>query len=187
MFLSRLSFWLLLLKVLALVFVGIMAIMQIPELRYDFGPKTPRSVDGVEALRSVAARSPLFAAVRGTPNFDQAFVYRRYGLAYTYFTAEPYGPFLVVRTHEAVDDDWKAIDTLVGRLRRFEDQPFSYRIREIYRQQVGLEVPAEAYFLALHDVPRPSGWQIGAVAVAGTAWLAMFYGFFVHRRLFPRG
>ncbi len=182
MFLFRLSFWLLLLKLFALAFVGMMAVMQIPELRYDYGAVTPVAIESPEELQRLAPRKATFVAVTGRPDFERAFVYKRYGLAYTYFTAKPYGPLLVVRTHEAVDDNWKEIGTLVGRLRPFEDQPFSYRIRDIYRDQVGLEVPAEAYFLALHDVPRPSGWQIGAVAIAGTAWLAMLYGFFLHRR-----
>ena len=186
MFLFRLSFWLFLLKLFALAFVGMMAVMQIPELRYDFGAATPLAISGPEELQRLAPRKATFASVRGAPDFEQAFVYKRYGLAYTYFTAAPYGPMLVVRTHDTVDDQWRDIDTLVGRLRRFEDQPFSYRIREIYQEKVGLEVPETAYFLALHDVPRPSGWQIGAVAISSVAWLAMFYGFFLHRRLRPR-
>ena len=75
MFLLRLSFWLLLLKLFALLFVGIMAVMQIPELRYDFGLETPLAIDGPEELQRLAPRKATFVAITGSPDFERAFVY----------------------------------------------------------------------------------------------------------------
>lgn len=179
-------FWLLVLKLLALLFVGLMIVIQIPELIYDFGPKEPAEIAGPDALSPGRFTKATFASLAGKPNFDRAFVYRRYGLTYTYFLVEPYGERLVVRTYEKVEDSWKDITQFVGKLRPFNRQPFSYRIRNIYRERFEAEIPPDAYFLALYDVPKPSGWQIGAVIFAGILFAAMIYLFFVFRWKRPR-
>jgi len=181
-FLFRKAFWLGFLKVFLLAFVAVMALTQIPELRYDLGSQEPATVAGVADLRPDRIAGPTFAAVSGTPDFSHAFVYRRYGLDHTYFTVEPYGPRLVVRTYDKVTDEWKDIRRFLGRLRPFAEQPFSYRIREIYRERAGIEIPEDAYFLALDDVPRASGWQVGAFVLSTVLWLGMLYGFFLRRR-----
>ncbi len=171
-------FWLTLLKVLALLFVGSMVIIQIPELSYDFGPQQPVEINGPEELTRSRFNKSTFASIEGTPNFDRAFIYKRYGLSYTYFTIEPYGINLVARTYEKVTDKWKDLTRFVGKLRPFNKQPFSYRIRQIYRDKFEEEVPEDAFFLALYDVPKVSGWQIGALIFASLLWGVMFYFFF---------
>jgi hypothetical protein len=123
-----------------------------------------------------------FVSIRGRPTFERAFVYRRYGLSYTYFNVEPYGMHLVVRTYDRVTDEWKDLNRFLGRLRPFKRQAFSYRIRQIYREKFQVEVPEDALFLALDDVPRLNGWQLGTAAFAGILWLVMFYLFFLFRR-----
>ncbi len=173
--------WLTVLKVFLLVFVAAMVVIQIPELRYDLGTKTPVAVADPGELDAKALNGSVFASVKGKPNFEQAFVYQRYGLGYTYFILEPYGLRMVVRTFEKVTEDWRNIDTYVGRLRSFDDQPFSYRIEEIFRDKYGKAVPEDSYFLALYDAPALNAWQIGAVIVATVSWGAMLYLFFFHR------
>ena len=180
-FLLRKGFWLLVLKLLALLFVAVMVVIQVPELLYDLGPKQPVEIAGPEGLGPGRFSKATFVSVSGSPNFDRAFVYRRYGLSYTYFLVEPYGIRLVVRTYEKVEDDWKDITQFVGKLRPFSRQPFSYRIRSIYRERFKEEIPRDAYFLALYDVPKPSGWQIGALIFAGILFAAMVYLFFFFR------
>jgi len=170
------------LKLACLAFVGLMGLTQVPELRYDFGSRQPVLVAGLADLDPQRVRGPTFAAVDGTPDFTHAFVYQRYGLDHTYFTVEPYGLRLVVRTYGKVSDEWKDLRRFLGRLQPFASQPFSYRIREIYRERMGLEVPEDAFFLALDDVPRPSGWQLGALGLSGILWLVMLYLFFLRRR-----
>jgi hypothetical protein len=182
MFLLRRRFWLTVLKGFGLLFVGGMIWVQIPELRYDLGPKRPLAITGPEELSDGRFRRSTFVSIHGKPNFERAFVYRRYGLSYTYFNIEPYGTRLVVRTYDKVTDEWKELSRFLGKLCPFKDQPFSYRIREIYRERFQVDIPENAFFLALDDVPRPSGWQFGAVAFAGVLWLAMFYLFFLYRR-----
>lgn len=172
---------LLALKLLALGFVGWMITLQIPELQYDLGPKTPVQIASPHELTPKRFPYTTFVSIEGRPNFDKAFIYRRYGLSYTYFSVEPYGPRLVVRTYETVTDDWKQLRRFVGKLRPFGRQPFSYHIRAIYQDKMGVDVPDDAFFLALYDTPKVSGWQVGAVVFASVLWLAMVYAFFIHK------
>jgi hypothetical protein len=180
-FLLKKQFWLTLLKCLFLVFVGNMVLIQIPELRYDFGPEQPLEISELEELTSERFSKTTFASIQGIPNFEKAFIYQRYGLNYTYFIIEPYGMRLVARTYDEVTDDWKNISSFMGKLRPFNKQPFSYRIRQIYKDRFQEEVPEDAFFLALYDVPEPNGWQIGAVIFSSVLWLISFYFFFIRR------
>lgn len=182
MFLMGKGFWLTALKIVGLVFVGGMIWVQIPELRYDLGRRRPVEITSPGGLSTERFGHATFVSIRGKPNFDRAFVYRRYGLSYTYFNLDPYGAGLVVRTYDRVTDEWKNLNRFLGRLRPFARQPFSYRIRQIYREKFQVEIPGDAFFLALDDVPRASGWQFGAMTFAGVLWVAMFYLFFLYRR-----
>ncbi len=174
--------WQIPLKILALAFVGIMMAMQFPELSYDLGSKTPISITGPEALAGKEYKNSVFASIQGSPNFERAFVYRRYGLSYTYFSLDPYGVNVVVRTYGEVTDDWKKINRFLGKLRPFDNQPFSYRIREIYKEKFDMDILEDAYFLSLGEVPRVSAFQLGATVLSGMVWLGLLYGFFLHRR-----
>jgi hypothetical protein len=177
-FLFRSKFWLTILKILGLIFVAFMVLVQIPEILYDFGPKEPVALSGLGDLSPGKFSSSTFVSLEGTADFDRAFIYRRYGMDYTYFTIEPYGIQVIARTYEKTDDEWKKISHFLGKLRPFRRQPFSYRIRQIYEERFKLEIPQEAYFLALYDVPKPSGWQIGAMVFSSILWVALFYMFF---------
>ena len=181
MFILRRRFWICLLKLVPLLFIGGMIKLQIPELRYDLGRQAPIVLSAADDLVPERFPRATFVSIAGTPDFEKAFVYRRYGLSYTYFHVEPYGMRLVVRTWDAVTDEWKELDRFLGKLRPFSRQPFSYRIREIHRDKFGIDLPSDAFFLALDDVPRLSGWQLGAALLASVMWLVMFYSFFVHR------
>ena len=182
MFLFKGKFWLTVLKVLFLAFVGAMLLVQIPELRYDLGDHVPVDVYTPEELTFERFPKATFVTVHGSPNFEKGFVYRRYGLNYTYFNIKPFGMRIVARTHDEVTDEWKRLDRFLGKLRPFNAQPFHYRIRDIYREKFRAEVPEDAFFLALDDVPRLSGWQIGAAGFSCVLWLVMFYFFFFFRR-----
>lgn len=165
-----------------------MIAVQVPELRYDMGPRVPLVVKGPGDLTPMRFPRATFVSVAGVPDFEMAFVYRRYGLSYTYFNLQPYGLSLVVRTYEKVTHDWRPLRRFLGKLRPFERQPFHYRIRQIYREKFGTELPADAFFLSLGDVPRISGWQLGAVGFAAVLWAVLFILFFLapRRRRPPR-
>lgn len=178
---------LLTLKLLALAAVAALAIIQIPEMRYDLGPKTPKAIESPEELAEAGITRATFVRLAGEGDFDAAHVYERYGLAYTYFLLKPYGRSVVVRSYEPVTEDWRTIRQFVGKLKSFDKQPFSYRVRENFRQQHGVEIPDDAYFLALYDVPKPDGWQIGALIFCGLLAVAMTYLFFFFRRRKPAG
>ena len=177
-FFLRKRFWITALKVLFLVFIASMFLVQVGELRYDLGAKTPVQIDGVEQLQVQVGQNAVFASVRGKPNFERAFVYQRYGLSYTYFLLEPYHLRVVVRTYEKVGLEWEGLTRVVGKLRPFDDQPFSYAIEKIFQEQFGETVPPGAYFLGLYDVPKLSGWQVGAMSFAVVLWGVMFWLFF---------
>ena len=178
---------LLVLKVLVLIVVAITGLNQLPELRYDLGPKQPITINGLEDLAAGRFQQSTFVAVQGSPDFAKAFTYSRYGLTFTYFNIKPYGLNIVVRTYNQVTEEWTKLDRFLGRLRPFEKQPFSYHVRDIYRERMQVEISEDAYFLALDDVPEPSGWQFGAVGFAGLLWLVMFYLFFLHRGYGSKG
>jgi hypothetical protein len=155
-----------------------MVLVQIPELTYDLAPKRPVRITAVSQLDPERLGGKVFASVEGTPDFEDAFIYQRYGLSYTYFTIQPYGLRMVVRTFEKVDDSWRNRRQFLGKLRPFDDQPFSYAIEEIYRSDFDVEVPENSYFLALDDVPKVSGWQLGAAIFALVMFAVLFYLFF---------
>jgi hypothetical protein len=166
-----------LLKIAFLTVIAFMAWMQVPELRYDLGSGRPLEVEDPAGLKRVTGTT--FAVVRGNPDFTNAFVYRRYGLDHSYFTVMPYGMKLVVRTYDGITDEWRSIHSFVGRLRPFDRQPFSRYIAAIYRDRFGVEVPSDAYFLALDDVPEVSGWQVGSLILVGILWFFLFWFFFL--------
>jgi len=167
------------LKILLLLIVAFMAWMQVPELAYDFGSKTPLEINDPQQLAELKVTGATFASVKGTPDFTNAFVYQRYGLDHHYFTVDPYGMKMVVRTYDEITDEWRQIGRFVGRLRPFDDQPFSRYIAAIYLEKFGVTVPGDAWFLALDDVPKPSGWQIGGLFFSAVIWLVMFWLFFL--------
>jgi len=170
-----------LLKLGVLVFVSAMIAVQVPELMYDLGPDRPFPIGNPEDLSTKRFPSATFVSVSGKPDFRNAFIYRRYGLSYTYFTLQPYGLRLIVRTHSRVTDEWKALERFLGKLRPFRRQPFHYRIRDIYQEKFQVTIPEDAFFLALDDVPRINGWQVGALAFGSLLWFVMFYVFFLYR------
>jgi hypothetical protein len=175
------------LKIFLLLFVVYMAGMQIPEIIYDFGPVTPIEIEDPSELAGDDVSGTIFASIKGTPDFTNAFVYQRYGLDHHYFTVEPYGMKMVVRTYDKITDEWRQINRFVGRLRPFEDQPFSRYVAAIYLERFGAAVPEDAWFLALDDVPKPSGWQIGGLVFSSILWLIMFWLFFLkgHKKFNP--
>ena len=185
MFFAKARFWLTILKILLLAFIAWMISLQLPELQYDLGPSRPVVVTAPEELTAERFGRATFVSVAGKPNFERAFIYKRYGLSYTYFNIDPYGPRLVVRTYEEVTDEWENVNRFLGKLRPFEDQPFSYRIRQIYRDKFATDIPDGALFLALDDVPRLSGWQVAAVIFASVLWVVVFYVMFLFRRRRP--
>jgi hypothetical protein len=173
-----------LLKIALLLIVAFMAWMQVPELSYDFGSKTPVEITDPAGLTEYQVMGTVFASVKGTPDFTNAFVYKRYGLDHHYFTVEPYGMKMVVRTYDEITEEWRQIGRFVGRLRPFDQQPFSHYISAIYLEKFGVAVPGDAWFLALDDVPKPSGWQVGGLILAGTIWFFLVWLFFFRKGSF---
>ncbi|MFC1822405.1 hypothetical protein ACFL9T_06830 [Thermodesulfobacteriota bacterium] len=182
LFFFRKKFWLTILKLIALGFVSAMLLVQIPELFYDLGPKSPLAISTPQGLSRDRIAGATFVSIEGKPDFKNAFIYRRYGLSYSYFTVEPYGMRLIARTHEEVTDEWNQLNRFMGKLRPFNRQPFHYRIRDIYQEKFQIDVPSDAFFLALDDVPKINGWQISAMVFAILLWLVMFYMFFLFGR-----
>ena len=182
MFLFRKRFWLGVLKVAAMVYVTAMVALLIPELRYDFGPKTPREITTPEQLDEFRGRSSVFVAVSGKGRFDNAVEDPTHGVTPKYFLLDPFGERLVVRTYEKLTDDWKHVNKHIGRLRPFRRMPFSRRVRRGFYDKLEVEIPADAFFLARDDAPRPSAWVIGAAIFTTVVWLLLFYLFFI----FPR-
>ncbi len=171
----------LVLKISILAFVAVMIVLQIPELRYDLDSSSPVEIASPEDLTRERFPGIHFVSVAGKADFEKAFVYQRYGLSFTYFHAQPYGMRLVIRSYDTPTEEWKRFERFLGKLRPFDRQPFSYKIRDIHRDLFQMEIPEDAFFLGLDDVPRLSGWQVGGVSFAGLLWGGMLYAFFLRR------
>jgi len=171
------------LKLFLLLVVTAMIKFQIPELKYDFGKKEPVNIQSADELSAERFGRSTFVSVRGKADFTKAASFAKHGVRYTYFLLEEYGAKLVVRTHEAVTEEWEKIDFHVGRLRPYHRMPFSRSVRAGFRRLFDVGIPEDAFFLARDDVPHPNGWSIGAVSFASILWCILFYFFFVHRRI----
>jgi hypothetical protein len=170
-----------LLKVAALLLVAKMIGFQTPELRYDFGPREPVVIDSPEQLSVDRFGGSTFVSVRGRADLDKAAAFAKHGVAFNYFLLKEYGTTLVVRTPEKIDENWADIERHLGRLSPYRRMPFSRSIRAGFESLYGETIPDDALYLARDDVPRPNGWNIGAVVFAGLLWIVMAYFFFLYR------
>ncbi len=181
MLLLRKRFWLVVLKLVALLYVAGLSLVQVPGLRYDLGPREAVLIEDPADLPAELSRRQVFASLAGTASFEHAFTYKRYGMDITYFTLEEYGTRVLVKTYDRVTDEWAGFVRFPGRLRSFDGHHFSSRLREIFRERAGVEVPANAYVLGMYDVPEVDGWQMAAVVYLGVMWAGMIYFFFLWR------
>jgi len=127
-----------------------------------------------------------FASIHGTVDLTKAAIFAMHGVRFTYFLLEEYGPGLVVRTPEQIDEGWTQIDTHLGRLRPYRRMPFSRSVRAGFRKNFDVGIPEDALFLGREDVPRFSGWSVGAVIFASLLWCILAYFFFLHGRITKR-
>lgn len=155
----------------------------IPELRYDFGPKEPVKIESMEQLSAARSSRSVFASIRGKADFTKSVAFVKYGVRYTYFLLEEYGPRLVVRTPEQAGEEWADIDFHIGRLRPYQRMAFDRSVSAEFRTRQGIEIPEDAFFLGRDDVPRPNGWLIGALVFSSVLWCVLFYFFFIHGRI----
>ncbi len=181
MFFLRGRFWLTLAKLLALVFPTALFCVQIPEMRYDLGPSVPQEITTADQLSGGPLRDRTFVAVIGKVDPNRGVVYSTYGLTYTYLLIEPYGARMVMRVYGTIDDSWGDRNRFEGKL-RYGRMAFRRTVRAAFREKHQIEIPANALFLAYHDNPALSGWNVAAVIFSAVMWLVMFYFFF----LWPR-
>lgn len=176
-------FWLEVIKALFLAFVAFMIVIQIPELLYDTLGDRPVIIESPEDLDPQLLLGTSYAKISGTPTFENAFVYERYGLRFTYFTVEPYGLQILARAFEVRDTEaWEAKTQLEGKLRPFDSQPFSYAIQDIFEDENGVPLPEGTFYLGVGDVPATDWWQIGSMIFALVLFAAMVYFFYFFRR-----
>lgn len=171
------------LKLFLILIVTMMIKFQIPEMRYDFGTRKPLQIETADELSKEHFGNSTFVSVHGKPDFSKAAIFSKHGVTFTYFLLKEYGAMLVVRTSEKVNEDWEKIDTHLGRLRPYHRMPFSRSVRAGFRDNVGVSIPENAFFLGRDDVPKPNGWNIGAVIFAGILWCVLVYFFFIHGHL----
>jgi len=176
------KFWIGLLKVAMLLFVALMIYMQIPELRYDSLADRPVIINSPADLSAGLLEGTSYAKITGTPSFDYAFNYERYGLTFTYFTIEEYGTRIIARGYDLTESDFDHQVLLEGKLRPFESQPFAYAVRDLFAEQSGVVPRDDAFFLGVGDIPGANGWQLGSLIFASVLFGVMFYFFFLFRR-----
>jgi hypothetical protein len=165
------------LKLFLMFVVTVMVGFQVPELRYDFGTREPVQIVSVDELSVERFPKSTFVSVRGKPDFSKAAIFSKHGVTFTYFLLKEYDSRLVVRTPETVNEDWEKIDLHLGRLLPYHRMPFSRSIRAGFRDSLDVGIPEDAFFLARDDVPKPNGWNIGAVIFAGVLWCVLAYLF----------
>jgi len=175
-----------LLKIFLMLVVTAMIRFQMPELRYDLSSKEPVQITSPNDLSVERFAHATFASVHGTIDLDKAATFAMHGVRFTYFLLEGYGPKLVVRTAEGIDEGWTQIDKHVGRLKPYRRMPFSRSVRAGFRKNFDVGIPEDALFLGRDDVPHLSGWTVGAVIFAGVLWCVLAYFFFLHGPLRKR-
>ena len=167
------------LKIVILLVVAGMVKFQIPELQYDLGAKEPVRIESPEDLSTGHFGRSTFVSVRGTPDLSKAATFAKHGVRYTYFLLTEYGDKLVVRSTETPSDDWGQVEFHLGRLSPYDRMAFSRSVRAGFAQLFDTTIPADALSLARDDVPRLSGWSIGALIYAGVLWCVLAYFFFI--------
>ena len=169
------------LKLFLLLVVTAMVRFQMPELRYDLGQKRPVHIRSADELSPDRFAEATFVAIHGKADLTKAASFAKHGVRYTYLLLEEYGTKLMVRTAEAVNEEWGQIDVHMGRLRPFHRMAFDRSVGAGFRTHFDVEIAADAFFLGRDDVPNLSGWNLGAVIFACTLWCVLFYFFFLHR------
>ncbi|UCD50046.1 MAG: hypothetical protein JSW27_21255 [Phycisphaerales bacterium] len=173
-------------KIFLMLVVTAMIRFQIPELRYDLGSKEPVQITSPNDLSIQRFAQSTFASVHGTIDPNRAATFAMHGVRFTYFFLQDYGPKLVVRTSEQIDEGWTQIGTHMGRLKPYRRMPFSRSVRAGFRKNFDVGIPEDALFLGRDDVPRFSGWTIGAVIFASVLWCVLAYFFFLYGRTTKR-
>ena len=173
-------------KIFLMLVVTMMIRFQMPELRYDLGSKTPIQITSPNGLSVERFPQSTFASVQGTIDLTRAATFAMHGVRFTYFLLEGYGPMLVVRTPEDIDEDWRQITTHLGRLKPYRRMPFSRSVRAGFRANFDVGIPEDALFLGRDDVPRFTGWSVGAMVFASVLWCVLGYFFFLHGWLTKR-
>lgn len=170
------------LKIIVLLVVAGMVKLQIPELRYDLGPKEPLRIESPEDLATKDFGRSTFVSIRGKADLSKAATFTKHGVRYTYFLLDEYGDRLVVRSRETPNEDWAKIEFHVGRLRPYHRMPFSRSVRAGFAGLFDVTIADDAFSLARDDVPALSGWSVGAVTFAGVLWCVLACFFFLRRR-----
>ena len=168
-------------KLLAMLFPMVLALSQLSELMYDLGPQTPVEITSPDQLAFQNIGRMQFTAVVGEGDFEHAFVYKRYGISYTYFLVKPYGSKVVVRTYLKVTDDWKQLTKFLGKMQEYQRMPFSQTVRSIFKDKYDIDIPADAVCLRYDDAPAVSGWSVAALTFCVVLWCLMGYFFFIWR------
>lgn len=168
------------LKLFLLLVVTAMVRFQIPELRYDLGEKEPVHIRSADELSLERFTEATFVAIHGRADLTKAATFAKHGVRYTYFLLEEYGPKLVVRTAEEVNEGWGQIDVHMGRLRPYHRMAFDRSVGAGFRTHFDVEIAEDAFFLGRDDVPKLSGWNLGAVIFACVLWCTLFYFFFIY-------
>lgn len=174
------------LKIFLMLVVTAMIRFQMPELRYDLRSGEPVQITSPNDLSVERFSRSTFASVHAKADLTKAATFAMHGVRFTYFLLEGYGTELVVRTPEQIDEEWNLIDTHLGRLRPYRRMPFSRSVRAGFRMHFDVEIPEGAMFLARDDVPRFSGWSMGAVIFASVLWCVLAYFFFLRKPLARR-
>lgn len=183
-FLVSAKLWLNAIKAFLIAFVLVLIAMQIPELMYDALWNEPVVIDSPEDLDPQLLEGSSYARIEGSPTFEYAFIYERYGLRYIYFTLEGYDRQVLARAYgqDVNLEEWRQKTSVSGKLRPFEGQPFSYNIEEIFEDENGVAVPEEAYYLGVGDIPAINAWQVGSITFALILLGAMVYFFYFFKR-----
>ena len=168
------------LKLFLLLVVTAMVRFQMPELRYDMSEKEPVHIESPEELTFERFPEATFVAIHGKADLTKAATFAKHGVRYTYLLLEGYGPKLVVRTAEEVNEEWMPVEVHLGRLLPYPRMAFDRSVGAGFRSLFDVEIAEDAFFLGRDDVPGVSGWNLGAVIFACVLWCVLFYCFFVH-------
>lgn len=160
---------LLFLAVLFLVSWGLTLLLVRGSIVYALSGDAPLIPGEGQPLASYTDR---FVQVTGTPEYDLAVGYRRYGVPSYWYPLAEYGHRVIVKADQPLPRR-AGPQPFQGRLRPVEGTAFSGRVLDRFRLEKGLRIPAGGYVIAADEPPQLFQPMLFLAAPATLVWLGL--------------
>ncbi|MHB0870074.1 MAG: hypothetical protein ACYC66_12610 [Chloroflexota bacterium] len=120
----------------------------------------------------LASYTDRFVQLTGTPEYDLAVGYRRYGVPSYWYPLAEYGHRVIVKTDQPLPRR-AGPQPFQGRLRSVEGTAFSGHVLDRFLQEKGLRVPAGGHVIAADEPPQLFLPMLFLAAPVTLVWLGL--------------